>query len=104
MTLAGFRSLDPAEPLCHVSYYEADAYARWAGARLPTESHHSPYPGFKPPAGAVGEYNGKFMSNQFVLRGGACVTLRENMRVTYRNFLHPECQWLFSGIRLAEEQ
>jgi ergothioneine biosynthesis protein EgtB len=144
-TLSGWRSLDPAEPVCHVSFYEADAYARWAGARLPTEeewehaaaragldgsfvdggrlhpsparqpglsqlfgecwqwtqSAYSAYPGYRPPAGALGEYNGKFMCNQLVLRGASCVTPRSHARLTYRNFFPPETRWQMSGIRLA---
>ncbi len=151
MTLNGLREVDKAEPICHVSYYEADAYARWADARLPTEaewevaaknvpvegnfvekglfhpaplnasttggklaqmygdvwewtqSSYSPYPGFKPAAGAVGEYNGKFMCNQFVLRGGSCATSLSHVRSTYRNFFPPNAQWQFMGIRLAKE-
>ncbi|MGA0606929.1 ergothioneine biosynthesis protein EgtB [Phenylobacterium sp. VNQ135] len=146
MTLRGLRPLDAAAPVSHVSYYEADAYATWAGARLPTEaewehasheawhdgnmltsghllaqaapagqglrqmfgdlwewtrSAYSPYPGFKPAAGAVGEYNGKFMAGQFVLRGGACVTPGGHIRATYRNFFQPQQRWMFSGLRLA---
>ena len=143
-TLSGMRRVDPAEPVCHLSYFEADAYARWAGARLPTEeeweiaaanrplagnfvesglfhpapqndlqlygdvwqwtqSQYSPYPGFKPAAGAVGEYNGKFMCNQFVLRGGSCATAQSHMRATYRNFFPPEATWQFTGLRLARD-
>ncbi len=149
-TLAGRRPLDPAEPVVHVSFYEADAFARWAGRRLPSEAewevaaveagaaldgnlaprgrfHPEPaaagdglqqmigdvwewtaspyiaYPGFRPAAGAVGEYNGKFMSNQMVLRGGAAVTPAGHMRATYRNFFPPAARWAFAGIRLAED-
>jgi ergothioneine biosynthesis protein EgtB len=142
MTLYGCRALDGDEPVCHVSYYEADAYARWAGARLPTEeewelaakdapvegnfadsghlqpvpgvgtkifgdvwewtsSAYSPYPGFEPLAGVLGEYNGKFMCSQLVLRGGSCATPRGHVRSTYRNFFPPNARWQFSGIRLA---
>jgi ergothioneine biosynthesis protein EgtB len=147
-TLAGMRPIHSAEPVCHVSYYEADAYARWARARLPSEaeweiaarttavlgnfvesgrlhpaaappgsglvqmfgdvwewtrSQYSPYPGYAPAAGALGEYNGKFMCNQFVLRGGSCATPLSHMRATYRNFFPPETTWQFSGIRLARD-
>ncbi|HEX3845132.1 MAG TPA: ergothioneine biosynthesis protein EgtB [Steroidobacteraceae bacterium] len=154
-TLTGERELDPDAPLCHVSYYEADAFARWAGARLPTEfewelaagtvaltgnfverrewhpqaadmpaasscapdtllqmfgdvwewtqSAYAPYPGYSPAAGALGEYNGKFMINQLVLRGGSCATPREHVRASYRNFFPPAARWQFSGVRLAGE-
>lgn len=121
-TLAGLQKLDPDAMLCHVSYYEANAYACWKGARLPTEfewevaapslewgkrwewtsSAYQPYPGFEISDGAVGEYNGKFMVNQIVLRGGATVTAADHSRLTYRNFFHPPLQWQFSGIRLAK--
>ena len=146
-TAAGMRQVDPNDPVCHVSYYEADAFARWAGARLPLEaewetvaetlpaegqfaesldfhprsapeqgtgmhqmygctwewmaSPYVGYPGFRPAAGVVGEYNGKFMCNQFVLRGGSCATPRSHIRVSYRNFFPPHARWQFMGIRLA---
>jgi ergothioneine biosynthesis protein EgtB len=117
--------LDPAAPVRHISWYEADAYARWAGARLPTEaeleaaasrgglheltghvwqwtgSAYVPYPGFIPAAGAIGEYNGKFMINQMVLRGGSLATPPGHARPTYRNFFHPDRRWQFTGLRLA---
>ena len=148
-SLAGMQPLAFDEPVCHVSYYEADAFARWAGARLPTEaeweiasadvpiegnfagngrlhpapvqrranggslqqlfgdvwewtqSHYSPYPGYGPPEGALGEYNGKFMCDQFVLRGGSCATSLSHIRRTYRNFFPADARWQFMGIRLA---
>ena len=125
-TLCGLRDLDRAAPVCHVSYYEADAYARWCGKRLPTEqewetaaracpdflksgvwqwtqSPYTAYPRFQPPAGAVGEYNGKFMVNQMVLRGGSCATPADHIRTTYRNFFYPQARWQFSGVRLAAD-
>jgi ergothioneine biosynthesis protein EgtB len=147
-TLSGRRLVDPAEPVCHVSYYEADAFARWSGKRLPSEAEwesvavasgvplegnllhrglyhpaaaepgasqfigdvwewtQSPYvgyPGYRASAGAVGEYNGKFMVNQMVLRGGCAVTPAGHVRFTYRNFFPPGSRWAFGGIRLAED-
>lgn len=126
-TLSGTRPVDLDEPVVHVSHYEADAFASWAGARLPTEaewesgvevggldqvadqcwqwtsSAYLPYPGFRAAPGAVGEYNGKFMSSQMVLRGGACVTPPGHARTTYRNFFPPHSRWAFSGVRLAAD-
>ncbi len=150
-TLSGLRELDKSEPVCHVSYFEADAFARWAGARLPTEfewevaaenlsytgnfvdeeifhpkpldsstsrqpiaqmfgdvwewtrSSYSPYPGYVAAPGALGEYNGKFMCNQYVLRGGSCATAQSHIRKTYRNFFPPNARWQFMGIRLAKD-
>lgn len=147
--LAGVRAIDPAEPACHLSYYEADALARWLGARLPseaewelaaagveptrgnfadddrlhpapprpderlaglfgdvwewTQSSYAPYPGFRPLPGALGEYNGKFMSGQQVLRGGSCFTPRGHVRATYRNFFPPPARWQMTGLRLARD-
>ncbi|MGH9071324.1 MAG: ergothioneine biosynthesis protein EgtB [Acidimicrobiales bacterium] len=146
-TLGGQRLVHPSEPVCHISYYEADAYARWAGGRLPTEaeweavaatrpshterlldlgschpravsdsevsflgdvwqwtsSSYAPYPGFRPAIGAVGEYNGKFMVSQYVLRGASCATPVGHSRVSYRNFFPPSARWCFSGLRLARD-
>jgi ergothioneine biosynthesis protein EgtB len=144
-TLGGVHPVDPDEPICHVSYYEADAFAHWTGLRLPTEgewetvgadvgegdnflsgdpahprpalsdnamfgdvwewtsSAYSPYPGFRAAPGAVGEYNGKFMVSQYVLRGGSCATPSGHLRPTYRNFFPPGSRWAFSGVRLARD-
>jgi ergothioneine biosynthesis protein EgtB len=157
-SLTGLRELNPHAPVCHVSCYEADAFARWANARLPTEfeweiaaaaaplagnfvenqhwhplpaaahpapasdadlppllqmfgdvwewtqSAYAPYPGYRPVSGALGEYNGKFMVNQLVLRGGSCATPRSHIRSTYRNFFNPAARWQFSGVRLARDE
>jgi len=129
MTLAGRVPIDPCAPVRHISYYEADAYARWAGARLPTEaewehaartrpddlsnlfgevwqftsSAYAPYPGFSPTEGTASEYNGKFMANQSVLRGSSFATPDGHARVTYRNFFYPNQRWAFSGLRLARD-
>ncbi|WP_417661532.1 ergothioneine biosynthesis protein EgtB [Pseudomonas sp.] len=127
MSLGGLQAVDPDAPVTHISYYEAAAFACWAGARLPTEaeweaaaqsghlqqvddvawqwtqSPYSPYPGFRPAPGAVGEYNGKFMINQMVLRGGANFTSPGHTRLSYRNFFHPEKRWVLSGLRLARD-
>jgi len=150
-TLGGRRDIDPWAPVCHVSYYEADAFARWAGARLPTETEwehkaaaydarhgnfresgclhpqapsacagenvmqlfgdvwewtSSPYvawPGFRPLEGSLGEYNGKFMCGQWVLRGGSCATPAGHVRATYRNFFYPADRWQFMGFRLGKD-
>jgi ergothioneine biosynthesis protein EgtB len=123
----GSAPIDPQAPLVHISWYEADALARWAGARLPTEaeweaaygdprlasmtgvvwqwteSAYRPYPGFRPVAGAIGEYNGKFMINQMVLRGSSAATPMGHARASYRNFFHPDKRWQFSGLRLARD-
>jgi len=148
MTLGGMRPVDPGAPVCHVSQYEAAAYASWAGKRLPTEfewevsatglpvqgnlrntdylqpvagtdssalqqcygdvwewtaSAYAAYPGYRVPDGCVGEYNGKFMSSQVVLRGGSCITPADHIRSSYRNFFYPKDRWQFSGIRLARD-
>jgi ergothioneine biosynthesis protein EgtB len=126
MTLAGLKPVDPEAPVCHVSYYEADAFARWRGQHLPTEmewevaaragllndafgivwqwtrSAYSPYPGYRAVEGALGEYNGKFMVNQLVLRGSSLATPDRHSRVTYRNFFYPHHRWQFTGLRLAD--
>jgi ergothioneine biosynthesis protein EgtB len=154
-TLTGLRELNPSSPVCHLSYYEADAFAHWGGARLPTEaewelaangaslhgnfvenrrwhpepppasaavagksespllqmfgdvwewtqSAYAPYPGFRPAKGALGEYNGKFMVNQLVLRGGSCATPASHIRASYRNFFNPAARWQFTGVRVAQ--
>jgi ergothioneine biosynthesis protein EgtB len=127
MTLRGLVPLEREAPVRHISWYEADAFARWTGARLPTEaeweaasvcgdireqnshvwqwtgSAYSPYPGYRPAAGAIGEYNGKFMINQMVLRGGSLATPAHHTRRSYRNFFHPEKRWQFTGVRLARD-
>jgi ergothioneine biosynthesis protein EgtB len=127
MTLGGLQPVDPGAPACHISYYEADAFARWAGKQLPTEfewevaarsgelshadgvvwqwtrSAYAPYPGFRAEAGALGEYNGKFMVNQMVLRGGSLATPAGHSRVSYRNFFYPSARWQFTGVRLADD-
>jgi ergothioneine biosynthesis protein EgtB len=127
-TLGGLRAVDPALPVCHVSYYEADAFARWSGKDLPTEgewevaakngligdafgvvwqwtrSAYSPYPGYQAAPGALGEYNGKFMINQMVLRGSSLATPADHSRATYRNFFYPQARWQFSGLRLSKYQ
>ena len=131
-SMHGLRDLDLSHPVSHVSYYEADAYARWKGARLPTEfewessasrtpkggelpeqmfdtlwqwtsSSYQPYPGFRAPSGAVGEYNGKFMVNQMTLRGSSSITPPGHARPTYRNFYYPHQRWVYAGIRLAQD-
>jgi ergothioneine biosynthesis protein EgtB len=126
LTLAGLKPVDPAAPVCHVSYYEADAFARWTGKHLPNEaewevaarlnlladafglvwqwtrSAYSPYPGYRAAEGALGEYNGKFMVNQMVLRGASLATPEGHSRPSYRNFFYPPARWQFSGLRLAD--
>ncbi len=126
MTLGGLKAVDPSAPVSHISYYEADAFARWRGQHLPTEmewevaaragllddafgivwqwtrSAYAPYPGFHAIEGALGEYNGKFMVNQYVLRGSSLATPQGHSRVTYRNFFYPHHRWQFSGLRLAD--
>ncbi len=126
MTLAGVRPVDPLAPVCHVSYYEADAFARWSGKHLPTEmewevaaraghlndafgivwqwtrSAYAPYPGYRAIEGALGEYNGKFMVNQLVLRGSSLATPIGHSRISYRNFFYPHHRWQFTGLRLAD--
>jgi ergothioneine biosynthesis protein EgtB len=126
MTLGGLRPVDPAAPVCHISYYEADAFARWSGKHLPTEmewevaaraghlndafgivwqwtrSAYTPYPGYRAIEGALGEYNGKFMVNQLVLRGSSLATPQGHSRITYRNFFYPHHRWQFTGLRLAD--
>jgi ergothioneine biosynthesis protein EgtB len=126
MTLAGLKAVDPAAPVCHVSYYEADAFARWSGKHLPTEmewevaaraghlndafgivwqwtrSAYAPYPGYRAIKGALGEYNGKFMVNQLVLRGSSLATPDGHSRIPYRNFFYPHHRWQFTGLRLAD--
>ena len=126
MTLGGLQDVDPSAPVSHVSYYEADAFARWSGKHLPTEaewevaaradhlndafgivwqwtrSSYSPYPGYRAVEGALGEYNGKFMVNQMVLRGSSLATPHGHSRITYRNFFYPHHRWQFTGLRLAD--
>ena len=126
MTLAGLQPVDPAAPVTHISYYEADAFARFAGKHLPSEaewevaaraglladafgiawqwtrSAYLPYPGYRAAEGALGEYNGKFMVSQMVLRGSSLATPEGHARVSYRNFFYPGARWQFSGLRLAE--
>jgi formylglycine-generating enzyme required for sulfatase activity len=128
LSLRGLGPVDPQAPVCHVSYYEADAFARWAGKDFPTEaqweaaaradlvddafgivwqwtrSAYAPYPGYRPAPGALGEYNGKFMINQMVLRGSSHATPEGHARVSYRNFFYPSARWQFSGVRLADSR